>query len=189
MEYPRELARRGAADTSTLAAFAIGRLILWTLNPGLPFDSLKSALGSPSCGRIAVANPRTAPYGRAAEETLEKLGLADSARPRLVIGETIAQAAQFVETGHADAGFVALSIVLSPSLERRGRWIEVPASLHAPIVQGAILTTRGAANPAARLYLEFLSGPAARGVLRRYGYEIPPEPVPFRAGQAAAIGS
>ena len=97
----------------------------------------------------------------------------DAARPKLVVGENVSQAAQYVESGNADAGFVALSLVLSPKLKDRGRWLEVPDSLFAPIEQGAVLTHRGADNAAARRYIRFLAGPAARGVLRRFGYGLP----------------
>lgn len=173
LDYPRMLVKSGGAEASSLVVFAVGKLVLWTTKPGMEHFSIESIVRSPSVGRIAIANPRTAPYGRAAEETLAKLGLAEIAGPKLVTGENITQTAQYVSSGNADAGFVALSLVLSPKLKDRGAWIEVPAALYSPIEQGGVLTTRGAANPGARLYLGFLGSPVARSVLSRFGYGIP----------------
>jgi len=173
LDFPRELIAAGGAEAASLTTFALGRLVLWTTAPELRPASVAAAVRSPGVRRIAIANPATAPYGRAAKQAIEKLGLMDAARPKLVVGENVSQAAQYVESGNADAGFVALSLVLSPKLKDRGRWLEVPDSLFAPIEQGAVLTHRGADNAAARRYIRFLAGPAARGVLRRFGYGLP----------------
>jgi len=175
-DYPRRLADRGGADRASLAVFAYGRLVLWTTRPSLEPASLASVVRDPSVARIAIANPDIAPYGRAARQALERLGLMTEAGTKLVMGESVAQAAQFVETGNADAGLVALSLVLSPRLRERGRWIEVPRTLYEPIEQAAILTNRGAANPAARRYLAFLAGGGARKILEDFGYGVPPSP-------------
>jgi molybdate transport system substrate-binding protein len=172
-DFPKKLVAAGGADPSSLVTFAFGRLVLWTTRPGLALASVESALRDPSVRRIAMANPETAPYGRAAEQVLARLGLSSEVKPKIVIGENITQTAQFVSSGNAELGFVALSLVVAPNLKGKGRWIEVPASLYAPIAQGAVLTSRGASNPAARRYLKFLDSPPAREVFARFGYILP----------------
>lgn len=173
LDFPKKLIKSGHAEPESFRTFAIGRLVLWTTKPGIEIPSIESVVRNPAISRIAIANPETAPYGTAAEQALEKLGLLAEARPKLVRGETISQTAQFVETGNADAGFVALSLVLSPKLKDRGRWLEVPAALYGSLEQGAVLTSEGKNNPAARRYLEFLGSPEARAVLKRFGYGLP----------------
>jgi molybdenum ABC transporter molybdate-binding protein len=173
MDFPRRLIQAGYADEASLTDFAVGRLVLWTTRPGLELTTIAAAVRSPAVQQLAVANPATAPYGTAAMQALAKLRLQAEAQPKIVTGENITQTAQFVDTGNADAGFVALSLVLSPRLAGRGRWIEVPPGLYAPLEQGAVLTKRGRDNPAARRYLAFLRGPAAGEILNRFGYRVP----------------
>jgi molybdate transport system substrate-binding protein len=171
--FPKALINAGQADAKSLTVFAVGRLVLWTTRPGVDIADIGAAVRSPLIRRLAVANVDAAPYGKAAEEALKALGAWDEARAKMVVGENISQTAQFVETGNADAGFVALSIVLSPSLRGRGRWTEVPAALHEALEQCAVITTRGAANPAAPRYVAFLRGAAARKILDAFGYGMP----------------
>jgi molybdate transport system substrate-binding protein len=173
MDYPRKLIEAGGAPASSLVVFAVGKLVLWTTRPGLDLPSIETVVRSPSVAKLAIANPRLAPYGRAAEEVLAKLGLTETARPKLVYGENITQTAQYVSSGNVDAGFVALSLVKSPKLKDQGHWLEVPSGLYSPILQGGVLTSRGAANPAARRYLDFLKSPGARAVFARFGYGAP----------------
>jgi molybdate transport system substrate-binding protein len=173
MDFPRRLIAEGGAEATSLVIFAYGKLILWTTRPGLDLSSIEAVVRNSEVKRIAVANPKLAPYGRAAEEVLSKLKLGSEAAPKTVYGENITQTAQFVSSGNADAGFVAFSLVTAPNLKEKGRWIEVPADLYAPIAQGAVLTTRGAANAAARKYLLFLATPEARAVFARFGYGLP----------------
>jgi molybdate transport system substrate-binding protein len=173
MDFPRRLVQAGGAEASSLTVFAIGRLVLWTIKPEVPMNSLADTVRSPVVLKLAIANSATAPYGRAALQAMERLGILGEARPKLVVGENISQTAQFVETGNADAGFVAMSLVLAPKLKHRGRWLEVPADLYEPIAQGAVITDRGLGNPAARRYLQFLHSPAALQIFRRFGYGIP----------------
>ena len=174
MGFPEALVASGHADGASLTPFAVGRLVLWTTKPGVDVSGVRAAVQSPAVRALAIANTRTAPYGRAAMQALESLGLWAEAQPKLVTAEDISQTAQFVETGNADAGFVALSAVLSPKLAGKGRWVEVPASLYKPIVQGAIITAHGATNPASAAYIAFLHGDAARRALEAAGYGIPP---------------
>ncbi len=175
LDYPQALIQAGHADARHLVPFATGKLVLWTLRADLPFNDLATAVAAPGIRHLAIANPATAPYGRAAREILQQLGAWDAVQPRLVTGENISQTAQFVETGNADLGFVALSLVRSPKLKEKGRWLEVPALPANPLTQGAILTSRGTANPAAQRYLVFLRSPAARKILTEFGYAVPAE--------------
>ncbi len=183
LSYPRALIAAGAAHEPSLTLYGVGRLVLWTQRTDLdPAGDLAAIVRDPSVRRLALANPAHAPYGRAAREALQKLGVWAEAQPKLVLGDNIAQAAQFVETRHADAGLVALSLVLGTPAPGTGRWAEIPAHLHAPLEQGAVLTTRGAANPAAARYLTFLRSPAARVVFDRYGFRLP-EPAASAPGR------
>lgn len=176
MDYPRALIAAGQADAASLLPFATGRLVAWTVNPAVPLDSVSTALQHPATRKIAVANVESAPYGRAAKQALEQLGLWNDLSAKFVFGENITQTAQFVESGGADLGFVALSLVLSPALQSHGRWIAVPEELYAPLTQGAVLTRRGQSNAAAARYLAFLQSDAAREVLARFGYSVPGKP-------------
>lgn len=173
LEHPKSLVARGDADAKSLMTFAIGRLVLWTTKPAIELESFAPAVKNPAVRRIALANTETAPYGVAAKQALERSGVANDVRGKLVFGENITQTAQFVETGNADVGLVALSLVLSPPLKNRGRWIPVPGELYTPIEQGAVLTRRGASNSAAVSYLEFLGSDEAREIMKRFGYSIP----------------
>ena len=121
--------------------------------------------------RLAIANPKLAPYGAAAMQTLVALGVQDAARPKLVQGDNIAQTYQFVATGNADLGFVALSQVLAPGTSPQGSWWVVPQRLHAPILQDATLLKPGASNPAAVALLRYLRSDAAKAVIQSHGYE------------------
>jgi molybdate transport system substrate-binding protein len=175
VDYPQALVKAGQADAKTLTIFATGRLVLWTTRPAsaVALTSIPETIRDPSVKKLAIANRDTAPYGRAAQQALEKLGAWTEAQPKIVTGENITQTAQFVETGSADAGFVALSLVLSPKLKERGRWIEVPAELHAPLDHGAVLTLRGAGSAAAKQYLAFLASEPAQKIFRDFGYSVP----------------
>jgi molybdate transport system substrate-binding protein len=173
LHFAQVLTSAGAADPQSLSTFAYGRLVLWTTRAGIDVTDVASAVRNPAVQRLAIANTSTAPYGRAARQALEKLGVWADAQPKLVVGESISQTTQFVETGNADAGFVALSVVLSPKLKGRGAWSEVPAALYEPLGQAAVITGHGAGNPAAERYLAFLHGAAARAVLEQFGYGTP----------------
>jgi len=173
LEFPEALVRSGHADPGSLTPFAVGRLVLWTVKPGLGVSDIAAAVRSPQVRALAIANTDSAPYGRAARQALERLGLWADARPKLVTAENIAQATQFVETGNADAGFVALSAVVSPGLKGRGRWLEVPSGLYEPLTQVAAITAHGSGNPGSARYVAFLLSDAARRILGEFGYGIP----------------
>lgn len=167
---PRELAAGGHAAVATLVVFARGRLVWWTTRAG-PATEVRSALDAIGVKRIALAQPAHAPYGAAARDALQHLGRWDELQPRLVIAESISQTVQFIDSGNADGGFVALSAVRSPRLQDRGHWLLVPAAWHQPLDQGAILTLRGATRPAAHAFLDWMQGDTAQTVLQHFGYD------------------
>ncbi|HZP59301.1 MAG TPA: molybdate ABC transporter substrate-binding protein [Opitutaceae bacterium] len=173
VDFPQQLVNAGLAGQDSVSIFATGRLVLWTKRADLPLTSLADAVRSPQVAKLALANPQTAPYGRAAEEAMKRLGVWADARPKLVVGENISQTLQFVDTGNADAGFVALSLLLSPKLRGTGRYVEVPPGLYGSLAHGGVLTKRGATNPGARRFLEFLASEPARKILTEFGYRVP----------------
>ena len=173
LDFAQKLVKAGGADASSLKTFALGRLVIWTTREDIDVSTVDGVIVNPAVHKLAIANPKTAPYGRAAMETIAKLRLAPAAEPKLVQGENISQTAEFVETGNADAGFVALSLVLAPKLKVRGHWKEVPAGLYSPLEQAAVITHRGAGNPAAQAYVDFLGSPAAGHILEKFGYHLP----------------
>lgn len=167
-ERPRRAEAEGFAVAGARFTYAIGRLVLFSKTPGLADAGPASALAK--AAKVAIADPAAAPYGAAAVQTLVKLGLYDQVKPKLVTGASIAQAYQFVDTGAAEVGFVALSQTVGQT--GGSRWI-VPAADHAPIEQQAVLLKTGQANDAARAFMAFLKGPQATAIIRRYGYEVP----------------
>lgn len=173
VNYPKELIKAGLADENSLQMYAIGHLVVWTTLDKVDVSKGVEALAAPGVGKVAIANPEHAPYGRAAKAAIEYSKLWDTLKDKIVYGENIAQTAQFVETGNADAGIVALSLVLSPKLTKKGTWVEVPESNYPRLEQAAVLTKKGAENPMAAKYLEFLRSPEARAVFDRYGFRLP----------------
>jgi molybdate transport system substrate-binding protein len=170
---PRALERAGHAVRDTRFVYAVGRLVLWSADSLRIGADGRAALAAPDVRHLAIANPKIAPYGLAAVQVLRALGLYDALTSRLVQGENVAQALQFVESGNAQLGFVALSQVRDPRLAGRGSAWLVPAALHAPILQEAVLLERGAQQPGARALLLFLRGPEALAVIERFGYGLP----------------
>ncbi len=170
-ERPLRLEREGLAVAGSRFTYAVGRLVLWSPRPGR-FDDGLAWLRAGEFRRIALANPATAPYGRAARQFLEGHRLWRALSARLVRGESVAQAFQFVATGAVDAGFVALAQLRSGVVKDGSRW-PVPARFHDPIEQQAVLLARGTANPAARAFLDFLRAPATRERIAAAGYDPP----------------
>lgn len=177
MMYPAQLARLGAADGATLRPYALGRIVLWTTDKRVDVAQGLALLRDPrtmkAIHRIAIANPDTAPYGRAARAVLERDRLWEKVEPRLVIGENIAQAAQFVQTGNAQLGIVSLATVRAPKMAGVGRYHLIDDAGVAPIEQGAIVTRAGASQPLAARFVRFLASPAARAILERNGFGLP----------------
>jgi molybdate transport system substrate-binding protein len=173
MSYPRQLATLGVADGATLRPYAIGRIALWSLDPRFdPATQGMALLRDRRVARVAIANPAVAPYGRAAKAALERDGLWQAVQPRLVIGENIAQTAQFVQSGNAQLGIVSVAMLQGP--KAGGRYFVIPMTGLAPIEQGAIVTQHGAANPLAPRFVQFMGSPTARAILERSGFSLPP---------------
>ena len=175
IEYPKKLEAAGLAEPGTLYEYAVGRIVIWT-----PADAKVDVtqqgwkvLLDPSIKKIAVANPEHAPYGRAAVAALQKAGVYESVKPKLVYGENISQAAQFVQSGNTQAGIVALSLAISPAMRDGKRW-EIPADMHPLLEQAAIVLKDAKNKDAAKAFLEFVKSSAGRTILAKYGFAFPP---------------
>lgn len=174
MEYPRKLEAAGLVEPGSLYKYALGRIVIWT-RADAGVDVAKqgwSTLLDPRIQKIAIANPALAPYGRAAVSALQKAGIYEQVKNKLVYGENIAQAAQFVQSGNAHAGIVALSLALSPGM-RTGNFWEIPAEMHAPIEQGAVMLKSAKNKTAALAFLSFVKSPAGRKILENHGLSVP----------------
>jgi len=175
VERPARLEAAGTAVAGTRRTYAVGRLLLWFSDPATAGRDCESLLDATPDGRLAIANPELAPYGRAAREFLVNTGRWETYRDRLVLGESIAQAFQFVATGNAMAGLVAATQARG-AVTPGGCSVLLAASTHEPIEQQLVLLEHGRDNGAARAFLDYLRTPAARAVIRAHGYEIPPSP-------------
>jgi molybdate transport system substrate-binding protein len=162
-QWPKLLEEENAA--SGRFTYAIGKLVLWSSNPKQPIN--EQVLRDGDFNKLSIANPKTAPYGAAAVEVMRNLGVYTTLKPKLVIGDTIIQAYQFVATGNAELGFMALSQI---ALDDSGSTWPVPAKLHPPIRQDAVLLSKGKDNPAAQALLDYLRSDAAQAVIHKYGY-------------------
>ena len=170
-ETPAKLEKEGFAVGGTRFTYATGRLVLWSAQPG-GVDEKGDVLRTSTDGKVALADPKLAPYGAAAIETMTQLGLLQRLQPRFVQGESIAQAYQFVATGNAPMGFIALSQVMVDGRIAKGSAWVVPAKLHAPILQDAVLLNHGKDNPAALALTRYLRGEKARAIILSHGYEF-----------------
>lgn len=170
-ETPARLQAEGFAVRGSRFTYATGRLALWSARSDV-VDANGKVLTAGAFDRIAIANPKVAPYGEAAVETMRALGVYDKLRPKIVEGENIGQTFQFVSTGNALLGFVALSQVqVDGKITKGSAWV-VPAKFHTPMRQDAIVLKPGAAHPAAGALADFMRGEKARGIIRAYGYEL-----------------
>jgi molybdate transport system substrate-binding protein len=166
---PLKLESEGLGVAGSRFTYAVGKLVLWSRQPGL-VDDTGAILRSGRFERMALANPKLAPYGAAAVEVMSQMGAFKDIQPKLVQGENIAQTYQFIASGNAQLGFVALSQVMADGKLTQGSGWPVPPGLHAPILQDAILLTQGRNNPAARALLDYLQGQKARAIIRASGY-------------------
>lgn len=167
-DRPKKAEAEGLAVAGSRFTYAVGRLVLYSATPGL-VDGGGKVLASNRYQKLAIADPMSAPYGAAAIQTLQHLRLYDAVKPKIVQGASITQAYQFVATGAAELGFVALSQVIN---EPGGSRWSVPQDDYSPIEQDAVLLKTGESDPAARAFLAFLRGPEARAIIKRYGYEL-----------------
>lgn len=172
--FPRELARNGAA-ASAVKPYAIGRIVLWSATMDAGKMTLTS-LSDAKITRIAIANPKHAPYGKRAEEALRAAGLWDKIEPKLVYGENIAQTAQYAQGGNAQVGIIALSLALNAELASKGAYALIPDTLHAPLEQGYIVTRRAAGNALAMRFADYMESKPARALMARYGFVLPTDP-------------
>ena len=166
-ERPKKAMADGFGVQNSAFTYAIGKLVLWSKQPGLVQG--EATLTNARFDKLSICNPVAAPYGAAAVETMRSLKLYDVLQPKFVVGANISQAFQFVQTGNAEIGFVALSQVIDDTAG--SKWM-VPQSLYAPIRQDAVLLKRGEGNAAATGFLTFLKGPEATAIIRKYGYEV-----------------
>ena len=174
IDYPRQLEAAGLTEPGTLYEYATGRIVLWARrSSGIDVQRGLQALLDPAVKRIAIANPEHAPYGRAAIAALRHESLYDKVRGKLVLGENISQAAQFVESGNAEAGIVALSLALAPALKGSGTYYEIPASFHPAILQGAVVVKSSRNKDVAKQFLAFLKTPAIVRQLQAFGFAVP----------------
>jgi molybdate transport system substrate-binding protein len=173
VEYPRDLVAKGIGSERDLFVYATGRLVVWLPNRStLPIerDHLRVLL---SARRIAIANPRHAPYGRAAEAALRAAGIWSQVEARLVLGENVAQAAQFVQSGAADAGLIGKSLAVAPAMSAAGRYWEVPAREYPPLVQGGLVLPWASSRDAALQVRDYLLSDEGRRILERSGLGPP----------------
>jgi molybdate transport system substrate-binding protein len=166
-ERPKKAVEAGLAVPDSRFTYAVGKLVLWSKGPGVVKGG--ETLKSGEFTKLSIADPAAAPYGQAAIETMTALGVYDTLRPKLVQGTNINQAFQFIDTGNAELGFVALSQVVNS--DKGSRWL-VPQDLYTPIRQDAVLLKKGADSEAAKAFVDFLKGPEARAVIERFGYGL-----------------
>jgi len=171
--YPRALNAEGLG-ASEVQTYGVGRIVLWSQSRDAGRMTLAD-LADPSIQKIAIANPQHAPYGKRAEEALKAAGMWEKVEPKLVYGENIAQTAQYVQSGNAQVGIIALSLALSPELARQGSYALIPDKLHQPLEQGFIITKRAADNLLAREFARFIASKEARAIMTRYGFVLPNE--------------
>lgn len=171
--FPRELVKAGLA-ASEVKPYALGRIVLWSASMDASKMTLESLLDT-NIKRIAIANPKHAPYGKRAEEALRSSALWDKVEPKLVYGENIANTAQFIQTGNAQVGIIALSLAVSPELAGKGGYWLIPDKLHQPLEQGYIITKRAENNALAKRFADYMGSPSARTVMTKYGFVLPNE--------------
>ncbi|MBN2690868.1 MAG: molybdate ABC transporter substrate-binding protein [Burkholderiaceae bacterium] len=171
IQYPRDLEKAGQAG-GKVAPYAVGRIVLWSPVMDASKMTLES-LTNPGIKHIAIANPKHAPYGKRAEEALKAANVWDKVEPKLVYGENISHTAQLVDSGNAQVGILALSLVLTPQMQSKGKYWLIPDNLHDPLEQGYVLTKRGENNAAAKAFAAYMDSPEARAVMTRYGFVLP----------------
>jgi molybdate transport system substrate-binding protein len=175
ISYPKKLEEAGLTEPGTLYMYAVGRIVVW-VPKGSPIDVASlgiKALQHPSVKKIAIANPKHAPYGRAAVAAMEHLRVYDAVKDRLVLGENISQTAQFVLTGGADIGIIALSLAVAPAMKETGTYWEIPLEAYPRLEQGALVLKAAKDPKTARAFLDYIKGPEGAGVFKRYGFFLP----------------
>jgi molybdate transport system substrate-binding protein len=174
IDYPRRLERAGLTERGTLYQYATGRIVLWTRNDsGVDLRGGLSVLTNANVRKVAIANPRHAPYGRAAVAALRHEQLYERVRSKFVLGENVSQAAQFVQSGNAQVGVLALSLALAPALKAAGHYVAIPESFYPPIDQAAVVLATSRQKAIARQFMDFLKKPENVSMLEAYGFAPP----------------
>jgi molybdate transport system substrate-binding protein len=172
--YPKKLEEAGLTVPGSLYRYAVGRVVLWApKTSSLDMAKGLAVLREPTIKKIAIANPKHAPYGRAAVAAMEHAQVYADVKDRLVLGENISQAAQFIESGACDVGIIALSLALAPAMKSVGSYWEIPAEAHPPLEQGATILKQSKNQELARSFLAFLQGPQGQEIMIRYGFTLP----------------
>ena len=176
--YAKKLEEAGLAVPGSRYQYAVGRIVIWTGHESrIDLTQGFEALRESTVRKIAIANPKHAPYGRAAVAAMEHAQVYDRVKDKLVLGENISQAAQFVESGAADVGIIALSLALAPPMQAAGHYWEIPADAHPPIEQGAVVLTGGKNSEGAKDFLSFIQGAEGQTIMIRHGFIIPADRV------------
>jgi molybdate transport system substrate-binding protein len=173
VEYPRDLVAQGIGSDRDLFTYALGRIVVWVppqSTLAIEKEGLRALEGA---SRVAIANPRHAPYGKAAEEALRKAGAWTGVSKKIVLGENVAQAAQFVQSGAADAGIIAKSLALAPAMRRAGRFWEIPEHLYTPLTQGGLILPWAVSREAAVRVRDYLLSDTGRQLLAANGFALP----------------
>ena len=172
--YPKKLEEAGLTVSGSLYRYAVGRVVLWAQKSS-PVDVSQglTVLKEARVKKIAIANPKHAPYGRAAVAAMEHAQVYAEVKDRLVLGENISQAAQFIESGACDVGIIALSLALAPAMRSAGSYWEIPAEAHPPLEQGAAILKQSKHQELATSFLAFLQGPQGQEIMIRYGFTLP----------------
>lgn len=174
IDFPRQLEAAALVEPGTIYQYATGDIVLWVPNQSrLDISRGLQVLLDPAVKKIAIANPKHAPYGRAAEVALRNAGIYDRIKSKLVLGENISQTSQFVETGNADVGILALSLASAPTMKSQGRYFAVPANLYPPLQQAVVILKRSSDRKLATEFLDFLKSSRAKEIFRRYGFAPP----------------
>ncbi len=172
--YPKKLEEAGLTVPGSLYRYAVGRVVLWApKTSSLDVAKGLTVLREATIKKIAIANPKHAPYGRAAVAAMEHAQVYADVKDRLVLGENISQAAQFIESGACDVGIIALSLAMAPAMKSAGSYWEIPAEAHPPLEQGAAILKQSKHQELARAFLGFLQGPKGRETMIRYGFTLP----------------
>jgi molybdate transport system substrate-binding protein len=175
IDYPKKLESDGLTQAGSLYQYARGKLVAWAPNDSkINLNAGLTSLLDPRIKKIAIANPRHAPYGQAAVAALQKEGLYDKLKEKLVLGENISQTASFVIAGSADVGMIALSLALSPAMKDKGHYVEIPANDYSPIEQAGVILSSSKNQQAANKLLSYMKSPDARRVLVSYGFDVQP---------------
>jgi len=174
VSYPQKLEAAGLTEPGTIYEYATGKLVMWVPNASkLDLSRGLSVLLDPSIRKIAVANPLHAPYGVAAVAALRHAGIYDQVKGKLVLGENISQTAQFVQSGNADVGLLALSLAVAPAMKSSGRYVEVPASDYPPLLQAGVILKSSGDKELANQFMKFLKEPGTVALMEQYGFAVP----------------